>query len=98
MYVAAEKYGVDNLKPLIYDKMSSLLNYGGEKTDLVETIETIIENTPENDALVRPLLVNHCVEYLGEMREKKDFMDLLTRVGDVGAALVARLDLFNGRV
>lgn len=98
VYVVAEKYGVNNLKPLIYDDVSSLLEYNGEKTDLVDAIETIIENTPDNDNMVRTLLVGHCVEYLDELRQQKGFMDLLARVGDVGAALIAKMDLSKDKV
>jgi hypothetical protein len=92
-YVVAEKYGVENLKPLIYDNMALLLEYGGEKTDLIATVETIVENTPDNKDMVRALLIDHCIEYLGELRKQSDFMDFLKRVGDVGAALIARLNL-----
>jgi hypothetical protein len=95
VYGLAEKYGVENLKPLIYDNISALLQFGGDRTNLVETIETIIENTLDNNDMVRALLIDHCVEYLGELRQQKDFMDLLERVGDVGAAIIARQNLFK---
>lgn len=98
IYVVAEKYGVDDLKPLIHDNVSSLLEYNGEKTYLLDAIETIIENTPDNDNMVRTLLVGHCVEYLDELRKQKGFMDLLARVGDVGVALIAKLDLSKDKV
>lgn len=97
VYVVAEKYGVENMKPLIYDNISSLLEYGGDKTDLVEAVETIIENTPDTDDMVRTLLLDHCVEFLSELRERKDFMDLLSRVADVGASLIAKLDLSKNK-
>jgi hypothetical protein len=89
VYVLAEKYGVENLKPLIYDNISALLQFDGDKTDLVGTIQTIVENTLDNNDLVRALLIDHCIEYLGELGQQKDFVDLLERVGEVGAAIIA---------
>ena len=87
VYVVAEKYNVDNLKILVYDNTKRLLKYDGEKTDLYDSIETIINGTLESDTLARKLLIDHCVEYLRDLWKQEDFMALLGRVPDLGIAI-----------
>lgn len=77
VYVVAEKYEVENLKPLVHANIRKLLEYDGDKIDFVDAMETIIENTPESDTLARQLMVDHFVGDLASLNDEAKFMALL---------------------
>ena len=88
VYTMAEKYEVENLKAEVHKIMAKLIQFSGDKPDLIETIREIIAYTSEDDNMARKLLIDHCVEFLPVLSQREDFVALLEECGALGAAVI----------
>jgi hypothetical protein len=88
VYVVAEKYESENLKAQVHKNMVKLIQFSGDKPDLIETVREIITQTPDTDTMARKLLIDHCVEFLSELSQDADFVALLEEHGALGAAVI----------
>jgi hypothetical protein len=88
VYTVAEKYEMENLKVQVHQNMIKLIQFNGDKPDLIDTIREIITQTPETDTMARKLLVDHCVEHLSYLSRQADFVTLLEECGSLGAAVI----------
>lgn len=89
VYAVAEKYELENLKSLVHKNMFDIIQSGGDKPDLIETIREIINKTPESDTKARTLMVNICVDRLAQLSLQPEFITLLEESGKLGAAVIA---------
>jgi len=73
VYIVAEKYGLENLKAQIHKNMVKLIQFSGDKPDLIETVREIVTQTLDTNTMARKLLIDHCVEFLSELSQNADF-------------------------
>jgi hypothetical protein len=88
VYTLAEKYELENLKAQVHRNMAKLIQFSGDKPDLIETVREIITKSPDTDTMARKLLIDHCVEFLSGLSQNADFVALLEECGALGAAVI----------
>ena len=88
VYTVAEKYELENLKVQVHKNMVKLIQFSGDKPDLIETIREIIYQTPDTDTMARKLLIDHCVQFLSVLSKHEGFVALLEECGALGAAVI----------
>ena len=89
VYTVAEKYELEHLKAEVHKNMVKLIQFSGDKPDLIETIREIIDRTPDTDTMARKLLIDHCVQALPELIQKEGFVVLLEENTALGATVIA---------
>lgn len=89
VYTVAEKYGLESLKAQVHENMVKLIQFSGDKLDLIETIREIIDRTPDTDTMARKLLIDHCVQFLSELSQQEGFIALLEESVALGSAVIA---------
>lgn len=89
VYTVAEKYELESLKAEVHKNMVKLIQFSGNKPDLIETIREIIDRTPDTDTMVRKLLIDHCVQFLSGLIQQEGFVALLEENAALGAAVIA---------
>jgi len=88
VYTVAEKYEVKNLKLQVHKNLTRLIQFSGDKPDLIESLREIITQTPDTDTMARTLLVDHCVNCLSQLSLQANFIALLEDCGTLDAALI----------
>jgi hypothetical protein len=88
VYAVAEKYEVESLKSQVHKNMFKLIQFSGDKPDLIETVREIITRSPDTDNMARKLLIDHCVQFLSGLSQKADFVALLEEFGSLVAAVI----------
>lgn len=89
VYTVAEKYKLESLKAQVHENMVKLVQFSGDKPDLIETIREIIDRTPDTDTMTRKLLIDHCIQFWSELSQQEGFVALLEENAALGSAVIA---------